>query len=259
LTYAAKIGCCEVVLRDDVEDIVHLRGGVDLGLFAVENSLEGSIGSTLDLLKEMETLIRDELILQIRHFLLSKAPSISSVGRVLSHPAALAQCRRFIKDHLSGRQIMSTSSTAEGARLASRDPGCAAIASLRAASIYGLGVLAEDIQDQDSYTRFLVVGREPTSPTGRDKTSLIFAVRDEPGALYKALRPFAERGINLKKIESRPSRRVLGEYMFFVDVEGHTQDSGLSEALQELRDVCTTVKILGSYPMATVPTPPSRG
>ncbi len=246
----------EIVLLDDPEEILGLADNCDLGLVAIENSLEGSVGHTLDLLKEMRTTLCDELVLRIRHFLMGRGER-ESIRRIFSHPAALAQCRRFIRANFPDCELVATSSTAQGAKRALDDAESAAVASLRAAAIYGLKVLAKDIQDRESFTRFIVVGGEVHSSTGRDKTSLIFTVKDVPGALYKALTPFAERGLNLTKIESRPSKRALGEYVFFMDLEGHSSDEPVHDALADLSGVCTSVKVLGSYPAATSPRPPS--
>jgi len=255
LEYAKGIGGAEIILLDDPSEILGLEGGADLGLLAIENSLEGSIGHTLDLTREMKTVIRGELVLRIRHFLLGRGEA-KSVRRILSHPAALAQCRRFLRKNFGGCELVETTSTAKGAERASQEPESAAVGSIRAAQIYGLKILARDIQDQESYTRFILVGREPHPATGRDKTSIIFAVKDLPGALHRALSPFAERGINLTKIESRPSKQALGEYVFFVDFEGHISEESTRAALKDLGDVSTWVKVLGSYPAAISPEPP---
>jgi chorismate mutase/prephenate dehydratase len=227
----------EVVLLDDPEEILGLGEGADLGLVAIENSLEGSIGHTLDLMREMETSIRDEVVLEIRHFLLGRKGA--RIEKILSHPAALSQCRKFLRENYPDCELVATSSTAQGAMRAAKEAGSVAIA----------------IQDRESYTRFVVVGRGTCEPTGRDKTSLIFLVKDVPGALHRALAPFARRGINLTKIESRPSRRVLGEYVFFVDILGHASVGEVGDALGELNEVCTSLKVLGSYPATTFPEP----
>lgn len=254
IEYGRTLGeAVEIVFLDKPEDILSLGRDAHYGLVAIENSLEGSIGHTLDLLREMEYPICDEIVLRIRHFLLGRATS-RPIRRIYSHPAALGQCRRFIREGLGDAELVATSSTAEGARRALVEAGCAAIGSLRAAEIYGLEVLAGDIQDEDSYTRFIIVGRDPHGPTGCDKTSVIFTVKDIPGALHRALEPFARRKLNLNKIESRPSRRALGEYVFFLDFQGHRSETGSAEALTELADLCTSIKVLGSYPAASAPT-----
>jgi chorismate mutase/prephenate dehydratase len=253
--YGTSLDQLEIVLLDDPEPIIALRGGVDLGLVAIENSLEGSIGYTLDLLREMQNTICGEVVLKVEHFLVSRS-ELSQIKKVYSHPAALAQCRRFLREKLPGCEIVTTSSTAQGAKLACADPASAAISSRRAAEIYGMRILAASIQDQESFTRFIVVGRSMPAPSGKDKTSLIFVVKDCPGALYRALKPFASRSINLTKIESRPSKRALGEYVFFIDFDGHVSDPRIRAASDDLSRTCKSVKVLGSYPSATSRLPP---
>jgi prephenate dehydratase len=245
----------EILLLDDPGEILGLEGGADLGLVAIENSLEGSIGHTLDLMRDMESQICDEVVLRIRHFLMGRKNG--EVEKILSHPAAFSQCRMFLRERYPGCELVATSSTAQGAMQASKEGGTAAIASERSALIYGLEIISPDIQDRESYTRFVVVGREQGDTSGNDKTSLIFLVKDVPGALHRALAPFADRGINLTKIESRPSRRALGEYVFFVDLLGHASSGKVREALRELSEVCTSLRVLGSYPAATFPEPRS--
>ncbi len=256
MLYGSRFDRFDIVLLDDPESILALKGEADLGLVAIENSLEGSIGHTLDLLRETQNTICGEVILRIEHLLVSRS-ELPQVKRVYSHPAALAQCRRFLRSRLPQCEIVTASSTAQGAKLASCDPASAAVSSRRAAEIYGMRILAESIQDQESFTRFIVVGREMPAPSGEDKTSVIFAVKDCPRALYRALGPFAARSINLTKIESRPSRRALGEYVFFVDFDGHASHPKVRDALGELSIICSSVKVLGSYPSATFPLPPS--
>jgi len=254
--YGKRFRESKILLMDDPEDIIGLARGADLGLLAIENSLEGSIALTLDLMREMKSVICDEVVLRIRHSLVGNS-DLRSVVKVFSHPAAIAQCRRFLKRELPHAELVVASSTAQGAKLASAEPRSAAIASVRAARIYGLRAIAEDIQDQETYTRFIVVGKSMPGPSGRDKTSLIIVVKDSSGALYRALEPFARRGINLTKIESRPSKRALGEYVFFTDFDGHVSDPGSEKALAELSRVCVSLKVLGSYPAATFPQPPA--
>ncbi len=256
LEYGKRFEELEILLMDDPQEIIGLERGADLGVVAIENSLEGSIGLTLDIMREMTSVICDEVVLRISHSLVGRC-DLGSVEKVFSHPAAIAQCRRFLKERLPHAELVVASSTAQGAKLASLEPRSAAIASPRAAGIYGLKVLAQDIQDQETYTRFIVVGRSMPGPSGRDKTSLIIVLKDSPGALYRALEPFARRGINLTKIESRPSKRALGEYVFFVDFDGHLADQASQMALAELSRVCVSVKVLGSYPAATFPKRPT--
>jgi prephenate dehydratase len=256
IRYGEGLDELQIQLRDDPEKILSLDE-VDLGIVAIENSLGGSIGPTLDLLGSTPNVICGEIVLRIRHFLMASSDS-SDVERIFSHPAALAQCKRLLKERFGESELVAVSSTAEGARRASKDPSSAAVGSLRAADIYGLRVLARDIQDRESHTRFVVVGRSSPPPTGSDKTSVIFDVKDQPGALHKALTPFARRGLNLTKIESRPSRGGLGQYLFYVDFDGHAADKDVEDALRDLSPLCTSVKVLGSYPAATSPQHPSK-
>ncbi len=255
IRFAESLGESEIVLLDNPEEIISLPEGVQYGVVAIENSLEGTIGHTLDLVGEMENTICGEVVLAIRHFLIG-SPDTRSIGRIFSHPAAFAQCRRFIESNYPDCELVTVSSTAQGAMVSSTEKDSAAIASHRAADIYGLVAFESDIQDEDSFTRFLVIGRDPTQPTGNDKTSLIFTVKDTPGALYQALRPFAERNLNLTKIESRPARKGLGDYVFFLDFQCHASDPRSKGALEELAIACSSIKVLGSYPEATSDGPP---
>jgi prephenate dehydratase len=188
--------------------------------------------------------------LPIRNCLLGKGGS--EIRVIISHPQPLAQCRQYIRDHYPNAEVRTTGSTSHAAKLAQEFPEMAAIAGVGAAEKYGLLVLARDIQDAvENVTRFAVVGKEMTAATGRDKTSLvIYLERDRPGALYEILQEFAGQGINLSRIESRPSRRGLGDYYFYIDLEGHISDQPVKEALQGIGKKASMVKVLGSYPRA---------
>jgi len=243
----------EIVLFDSISEVFE---GVDserveLGVVPIENSLEGSVGETLDCLLFSEAYIAHELVLEIRHNLLSSAPTLERIERVLSHPQALAQCRGFLKG-LEHVELIATSSTSEAARLASLDPSSAAIASYEAAAHYGLNVLAENIQDRESYTRFVGISKKPLKAvSGSVKTSIaLFLKDDRPGALYEILGEFAKRGINLTKIESRTRRRMLGEYYFFIDLEGGLDDDRVKEALSSIAACTDMLRILGTYARA---------
>lgn len=217
----------------------------------VENSLEGTVYTTLDMLAhEVELMIKGEIVIPVRQALLGKARICpAEVACVYSHPQGIGQCMQFIRKHMPQAEIKFANSTAEGAKLAAENPQSVAIGTVRAAQLYGLQVLAEGIQDQSyNCTRFLVLDKDDHGPTGHDKTSLIIAVPDTPGSLYKMLGEFASRGINLQKIESRPSKKVLGEYIFFIDVNGHRQDLALAEAIDTMQAKSYSVKMLGSYP-----------
>ena len=228
-------------------------GEADEGVVPIENSIEGSVNLTLDLLIHDSSLrIAREVVLPIEHCLLA-APgtALEAVEVVYSHPQALAQCRRYLERHLPRARPEAALSTAAAVEELRRSPvPAAAIGTRRAAGLYGAQVLAHGIQDQpNNVTRFVVLAREDHPPTGRDRTSLCFAFHDDrPGLLYHALGEFAGRGINLSKIESRPSKQRLGRYVFLIDLEGHRQDPLVAEALEGLRRQVATLKVFGSYP-----------
>lgn len=225
-------------------------GDVEVGVVPIENSLEGAVGLTMDLLLRLKVRIIGEVNLPIRHCLLGKGGGEIKV--ILSHPQALAQCRQYIRDHYPKAEVRTTGSTSHAAKLAQEFSEMAAIAGAGAAEKYDLLVLARDIQDAaENVTRFAVVGKEMAPASGRDKTSLvIYLERDRPGALYDILQEFAGKGINLTRIESRPSRRGLGDYYFYIDLEGHVSDRLVKEALQGVEKKASMVKVLGSYPRA---------
>jgi chorismate mutase/prephenate dehydratase len=226
-------------------------GACHYGVVPVENSTEGVITHTLDSFLRSFLLIAGEVSLRIHHNLMSKSADLAEVREIYSHQQSFAQCREWLERCLPGVKRTAVSSNAEAARLAGATPRTAAIAGEVAAHLYGLDILERNIEDEpDNTTRFLVIGRTPVGPTGNDKTSLLLATRNHPGALYGVLEPFARHRISMTKIESRPSRRVAWDYVFFVDVEGHRDDSPLIEALRELEDNVTMLKVLGSYPRA---------
>ena len=242
----------DLAYYSDFEDVLRAveAGDVDVGIVPLENSLEGAIGLTMDLLLRMPLRIRGEVNLPIRHCLVGRGEGEIKV--ILSHPQPLAQCRQYIKLHYPKAEIRSTGSTSHAARLAQEFPEMAAIASADAAERYDLKILAKDIQDgSENITRFAIVGKEMETATGRDKTSLaIYLDRDRPGALCSILQEFAIRGINLTRIESRPSRRGLGDYYFFIDLVGHISDPTIKDALAIIKDKAAMVRVLGSYPRA---------
>jgi len=225
-------------------------GEADYGVVPVENSTEGAVTHTLDLFVESPLKICSEVSLPIVHHLLSRAARLEEVQRVYSHWQALGQCRRWLAEHLPGRELVEAPSTAGAARQAAAEAGAAAIGTEEAAALYGLQALARQINDQtDNYTRFLVIGRQMSRPSGRDKTSVLFSVRDRPGALHQVLGVFARRQINLSRIESRPSKRKAWEYIFFVDLDGHPEVEPAASALAELEQECLLVKVLGAWPV----------
>ncbi len=226
------------------------RERVDYGVIPIENSTEGVIAHTLDLFMECDVRISEEIMIEIGLDLLSRSESLDDIRRVYSHPHAIAQCRNWLEDRLEDAEIIDVPSTAKAAEIASTEPNSGAVASSYAAKLYDLNVLEKRIQDiPHNYTRFLVIGKKDEAPTGRDKTSLMFSLgKDNVGALYNALKPFAENGVNLTKIESRPCKGKPWEYIFFVDLEGHHTDDKLVAALEAFREGCSDLKLLGSYP-----------
>lgn len=238
----------------DVFDAVE-EGCADLGLVPVENSIEGSIVRTFDLLNERSLVAQGETVLRVRHCLISN-PGVkkSDIKRVYSHPQALGQARQYLEKH--GYEPVAHYDTAGSVKYIKDNKlmDAAAIASLRAAQVYSMDVLQQGIEThKENYTRFLVVGREVVEPTGWDKSSVAFIVKHEPGTLVKALGALAKRGINLTKIESRPVVGTPWEYIFFIDFEGHIEDSNIGAALDELSLQTSYFKHLGSYPSARQP------
>ncbi len=233
----------------DVFDEVS-SGRADFGIVPVENSEEGSVGDVLDMLLEWDLKISSECFERINHSLLSATGDLDRVTTVASHPQALGQCRRWLERNLYGVSLLETPSTAAAAKMAAEDKSTAAIASEFAGSIYGLKTVSNHIEDSpQNTTRFLVVGKKKSPPTGLDKTSIAFSVEDRPGALSRAVfLPFSEAGINLTRIESRPSRDTQWEYVFFVDFSGHSEDEKAAKALKRLEEVSVFLKVLGSYP-----------
>ncbi|MBX3676574.1 MAG: prephenate dehydratase [Rhodocyclaceae bacterium] len=226
-------------------------GHADYGVVPVENSTEGAVGRTLDLLLQMPIKICGEVMLRIHQHLLSKAERLEDVKRLYSHAQSLAQCHEWLNHYLPSLPRVPVASNAEAARMASGDAESCAIAGEAAAGLYGLNNLARDIEDDpNNTTRFLVIGMHDAGPSGRDKTSLVCASQNKAGAMYALLEPLARHGVSMSKFESRPSRAGLWEYVFYVDVEGHQSEERVGKAFAELRDRAAFVKILGSYPGA---------
>lgn len=227
-------------------------GMADEGVVAIENSIEGSVPDTLDILiHEPGLSIRRELVLPIEHFLLVQPGiQVTDVTILLSHPQALGQCRRFIERCFPKAEVVAALSTAAAVEEMMAREGAAAIATRRAAEIYGAEILARDLQDRsDNLTRFVVLAEGDHAPTGKDKTSLAFSfAEDRAGLLVEALQEFSSRDINLTKIESRPTKERLGEYIFLVDLEGHRQDPHVVEALAKVEALSNLFRIFGSYP-----------
>ena len=228
------------------------RGRADAGVVPIENSIEGSVPATLDALAfDTQLEIQQELVLDV-HFCAVAAPctTLADVTSVIAHPQASGQCRRWLERHLSGRPVIAANSNAEAVRTAVATPGTLAIGPALAAELYEAEILEDGIEDYaGNQTRFVLIGRGLRDRTGRDKTSLaLFMKKDKPGALLMILSEFAYGELNLTKIQSRPTKRQLGDYMFFVDLEGHVDDSNVKTALDCLRLKLREVKVLGSYP-----------
>jgi chorismate mutase/prephenate dehydratase len=224
-------------------------GRTDYAVVPVENSTEGTVGRTLDLMVTTDLSICGEIKLRVQQNLLSNAPGLDRVVKVYSHAQSLAQCAQWLARHLPGVERVPVSSNAEAARLAALEAGAAAIAGDIAAPIYGIAVLAPHIEDEpNNTTRFWVLGRQAPGTSGRDETSLVMAAANQPGAMHALIEPFARHGVSMSRIESRPARTGLWEYLFFVDLVGHRDDAPVNAALTELTGKALFLKLLGSYP-----------
>jgi chorismate mutase/prephenate dehydratase len=224
------------------------KNRADYGVVPVENSTEGVVTHTLDMFVDSELKIVAQIILPIQHCLLTNGGR-GRIKKLYGHPQTLGQCRAWVQNNLPGVEIIETSSNARSAELAAKEPNSAAIAGVLAAERYGLQIVESDIQDNSANaTRFLVLGRQCSPPTGRDRTSLMLSVTHKVGALHQALASFRRFKLNMTKIESRPSKRKAWEYYFFVDCEGHKDDRPVARAIAELQKQCNFVKVLGSYP-----------
>lgn len=243
----APTGTIDEVFREVEAESCHY------GVVPVENSTEGVVNHTLDMFLNSPLQICGEVELRIHHCLLSNTESLDQVSKVFSHQQSLAQCREWLDKDLNHAPRVAVSSNAEAAKLAAAEPGAAAIAAAEAAKIYGLNILKSNIEDEpDNTTRFLVIGKKSPASSGKDKTSLLVSTSNRPGALTRLLAPLADAGISMTRIESRPSRRGVWEYVFFVDIEGHAQDPKVGAALKQLDHDAAMLKILGSYPVAVL-------
>jgi len=226
-------------------------GHADFGVVPVENSTQGTIQSTLDMFLTSKLKICGEVELRVHQHLLSRNGQIEGIERVYSHPQSFAQCKAWLRQYLPKAEKIPVSSNAEAARRARSSDDAAAIAGISAANVYGLKSIAGPIEDRpDNTTRFLVIGRELFPPSGNDRTSLLVFIKDQPGALYHVLAPFANHGLSMNRIESRPGHTGLWQYGFFIDISGHVQEEAMRRALDELADYAQEVKVLGSYPVA---------
>ncbi len=228
-------------------------GSADYGVVPVENSTEGAVNITLDLLLRTSLKICGEVELRIHDHLISRESSLEGIQTIYSHAQSFAQCREWLDSHLPNVKRVAVSSNSEAARIAAAERGAAAVAGATAAELFELNRLAENIEDApDNTTRFLILGREEIPASGEDKTSLLVSSRNEPGALFQLLTPLAENGISMTRIESRPSKQGMWDYVFFVDIEGHRETPIVSKALAELERNASLFKVLGSFPKAAL-------
>jgi len=248
--FGSAVQVCPCATIDDVFRAVE-NGTAHHGMVPVENSSEGAIGRTLDLLLQSTLQICGEVMLPVHQCLLSQHCELSTIKTIYSHPQSLGQCQSWLNAHLPHAARIPAASNAEAARLVAENPHSAAVAGVQAAVHFGLSVCVENIEDDaKNTTRFLVLGNQQVAPSGNDKTSLVIAAPNRPGAVHALLAPLATQGVSMTKLESRPARSGLWEYVFYMDIEGHQNDARVAAALVELRQVAAFVKILGSYPVA---------
>jgi chorismate mutase/prephenate dehydratase len=238
-----------------IDEVFHEveAASADFGVVPIENSTEGTVNHTLDRFIASPLTICGEVELRIHHSIMGKMSSLGRIVRICSHPQALAQCRVWLDAHLPDVERVPVSSNAEGARRARDEQGTAAIAGETAAEVYGLKILAAEIEDRpDNTTRFFVLGRKLFTPSGDDRTTLLVSIghTDSPGALQRLLQPLADHRVSMTRIESRPSHKKKWDYVFFIDIEGHADDKHVAEALAELKKRASLFRILGSYPRA---------
>jgi len=238
-------------------------GSADFGVVPVENSTEGAVGRSLDLMPNTPMKVCGEVIVRIHHNLMAKTGPLiepltkkvdfQRIRRVFSHGQSLGQCHEWLNQNLPHAERVAVASNAEAARRAADEPASAAVAGEMAAEHYGLTILAPNIEDEpNNTTRFLVLGDYAPRSSGRDKTSMVLSARNRAGAVYEMLTPFAKRGVSMTKFESRPSKVALWEYLFFVDIEGHREDANVAAALEEVGRIAGYIKVLGSYPVAVL-------
>ncbi len=225
----------------------------DYAVVPIENSTEGAVGRTLDLLLTTPLKICGEVVLRIHQHLLSNETALADVHKVYSHAQSLAQCHEWLNRNLPHLPRIPVASNAEAARMASEDPESCAIAGEAAAQLYGLNILAPNIEDDpNNTTRFLVIADHDAGPSGKDRTSLVFSATNRPGAIHGLLEPMARHGVDMTKLQSRPARSGLWEYVFYADINGHREDPEVAAALRELDERAAFVKIIGSYPVAAI-------
>jgi len=246
---------CRGMSCASIDEVFHKveSGEARYGVVPVENSTEGAIGRTLDLLLQSPLRLCGEVLLAVHQCLLAQDKDLARIQRVYSHPQSLGQCQDWLNTHLPHAERVSVASNAEAASLAAKERHSAAIAGKQAAERFGIPVQAANIEDDPrNTTRFLVIGNQDVAASGKDKTSLVISAPNRPGAVHDLLVPFAKHGVSMSKLESRPAKSGLWEYVFFVDIEGHQADAKVAAALKELKQVAAFVKILGSYPVSII-------
>ena len=242
---------------DSIDEVFRAveSGAADFGVVPVENSTEGAVGRSLDLMPQTPMKVCGEVVVRIHHHLMSmlQPRDFNEIRRVFSHGQSFAQCHEWLNANMPRAERVAVSSHAEAARRAAAEPGSAAVAGEMAAEHYGLAILASNIEDEpNNTTRFLILGDYEPKASGRDKTSIILSARNRAGAVYEMLTPFATRGVSMTKFESRPSKVAIWEYLFFVDIEGHRADANVAAALAEVEKIAGYLKVLGSYPAAVL-------
>jgi len=240
-----------------IDEVFHEveSAAADFGVVPIENSTEGTVNHTLDRFIGSPLKICGEVELRIHHYLMGNMSGLSRIARVCSHPQSLAQCRAWLQEHLPNVELVHASSNGEAARRARDERGTAAIAGETAAEVYGLKILAAEIEDRgDNTTRFLVLGRKLLAASGHDRTTLLVSVADtdSPGALHRLLEPLARHRVSMTRIESRPSHRRKWDYIFFIDIDGHAEEPHVARALEALKRRCSLFRVLGSYPRAVL-------
>ena len=246
-------GQAPVMLCTSIDEVFRSveSGNVGYGVVPIENSTEGAVGRTLDFLLSTPLKICGEVLLPVHQNLLSKSNDISTVKRIFSHAQSLGQCNRWLAQNCPHAERVPVASNAEAAKMAQDDAESAAIAGRAAAAHYGLSIIADNIEDEpNNTTRFVVISRQEVPPSGNDKTSLVMSTRNVPGAIHELLTPLANNRVSMTRLESRPSRTGLWEYVFFLDMEGHQSEGNVARALEEMRELAAFLKILGSYPVA---------
>jgi chorismate mutase/prephenate dehydratase len=240
---------------ESIEEVFRIveADGANFGVVPVENSSAGVINHTLDLFMKSSLMISGEVTLRIRHNLLSKVDSLDKIDRVYAHQQSLSQCNQWLDKHLPNAERIAMSSNAQAVLHAIDNSAAASIGGSMAAELYDVPVLAADIEDEpDNTTRFVVIGQHRSPPSGDDRTSLLVFVHNRPGSLFDLLKPLAERNISMSNIESRPSRRGVWDYVFFIDIDGHRDDEVIKQAIAEIEKASAMVTILGSYPKAVL-------